>query len=269
MSWVMRQIITAMAVTLALTGGEAEATDLDIRILQGTDVVFLGEVHDNPEHHDTQVQAVLSIAPKALVFEMLTPLQAAVVAPDLLDNAEALEEALGWAESGWPDFSMYYPLFAVSEGMRIYGAQIPREVIRRSLGEGGIETALDGEAAQYGLTAPLPEAQQSVREALQMDAHCGALPAEMLPVMVMAQRLRDARLAQAASEALAETGGPVVVITGNGHARNDWGAPTLLDPQISVVTFGQLEADPTETPPYDAWVVTAPAPRDDPCAVFQ
>ena len=269
MSWPMKQTITAMAVTFALAGGVAGAEQLDISLLKGTDVVFLGEVHDNVKHHENQLVATLSIAPKAMVFEMLTPLQAAVVAPDLLDNAEALEEALGWAESGWPDFSMYYPLFAVSEGMRIYGAQVPREVIMRSLGDGGVEASLDGEAARFGLTTPLPEGQQAAREALQMEAHCDALPEEMLPVMVMAQRLRDARLAQAASAALAETGGPVVVITGNGHARNDWGAPTLLPAEISAVTFGQLEAEPAEMPPYDAWVVTAPAPREDPCEAFK
>ena len=64
---------------------------------------------------------------------------------------------------------------------------------------------------------------------MQMDAHCGALPEEMLGGMVEAQRLRDAALAEGVLAALAESSGPVVVITGNGHARLDWGAPRMLE----------------------------------------
>ena len=265
----MKYMVKAGALAFALAGAAAEAEQLDLSLLKGVDVVFLGEVHDNPVHHGNQAQATLSIGPKAIVFEMLTPFQAAVVAPDLLDNAEALEEALGWDESGWPDFSMYYPIFAVSEGARIYGAQVPREVVRRVLSDGDFSAAVGGEADLYGLTATLPEAQQAEREEMQMAAHCDALPEEMLPIMVTAQRVRDARLAQAATEALRDTGGPVVVITGNGHVRNDWGAPSMMDPGISVVTFGQLEAEPEGVPPYDAWIVTEAAEREDPCAAFK
>ena len=72
-------------------------------------------------------------------------------------------------------------------------------------------------AGFYALDKPLPPEQQEEREALQAAAHCDALPDDMLPVMVGIQRLRDARLAETALEALAMHGAPVVVITGNGH----------------------------------------------------
>ncbi|MDA5558415.1 ChaN family lipoprotein [Shimia sp. MMG029] len=265
----MKQMVTAAALAFALAGDAAKAEQLDHTLLQGVDVVFLGEVHDNPVHHSAQAGATLALAPKAMVFEMLTPEQAALVTPELLDDEAALGQALAWDDSGWPEFSMYYPIFAVSGGARIYGAQVPRGLAREVLSSGNMDAAMAGEASQYKLTEPLPEAQQTEREALQMEAHCNALPEEMLPIMVMAQRLRDARLAQSATQALRETGGPVVVITGNGHVRNDWGAPTLMDPSISVVTFGQLEAEPETAPPYDTWVVTAPVEREDPCAAFQ
>jgi uncharacterized iron-regulated protein len=90
--------------------------------------------------------------------------------------------------------------------------------------------------------------------------------------MVEAQRLRDAALAQAVLEALLETGGPVAVITGSGHARIDLGVPSVLrraEPELAVIAVGQIEAPAEPVQPYDLWIVTAPAPREDPCAVFR
>jgi uncharacterized iron-regulated protein len=93
----------------------------------------------------------------------------------------------------------------------------------------------------------------------------------MLPGMVEAQRLRDARFAQTALRALEETGGPVAVITGNGHARTDRGMPRALArlaPGVDVLSLGQLESRPAAPPPFDVWRVTEPAERPDPCAAF-
>ena len=89
--------------------------------------------------------------------------------------------------------------------------------------------------------------------------------------MVQAQRLRDAALARAVVLAIAETGGPVAVITGSGHARRDTGVPALLAlaaPDLAVLTIGQVEADPGPDAPYDLWIVTPATPRDDPCAAL-
>jgi uncharacterized iron-regulated protein len=105
-----------------------------------------------------------------------------------------------------------------------------------------------------------------------MQAHCGALPPERMAGMVEAQRLRDAALARAVLDALAETGGPIAVITGSGHARTDFGLPAALRaamPDLPVLSIGQIEAPAEPDQPFDYWIVTEPAPRDDPCAVFR
>ena len=109
------------------------------------------------------------------------------------------------------------------------------------------------------------------REALQMAAHCNALPESMLAGMVMGQRLRDAALARAVVQAFQVSGGPVAVITGNGHARKDWGIPAALDqaaPALSILSIGQFETTPQGNAPYDLYLVTDPAERDDPCKAF-
>ena len=90
-------------------------------------------------------------------------------------------------------------------------------------------------------------------------------------MMVSVQRLRDAALARAASDALKKYGPPVVVITGNGHARTDWGAPYVLEqatPEIKIFALGQGESGQGPDGGFDI-VSDAPAvSRGDPCAAF-
>lgn len=256
-------------VILAVLAGTAPGAEADLGSLPVADVYFLGEVHDNPLHHTNQAQAVAGLKPAALVFEMLTDAQAQAVTPSLRSDARALENALGWATSGWPDFSMYYPIFVASGAAQIYGAGVPREAVRAAMSEGVSEVTLEGEARKYGLLDDLQGAMQEAREAKQMAAHCDALPEDMLAGMVMAQRLRDAKLAQVAVQAFEETGGPVAVIVGNGHARIDWGAPSLIPQGISVYSIGQLERPRDAPQPYDMWITTAATPRSDPCEAFK
>ncbi len=150
---------------------------------------------------------------------------------------------------------------------------LEREDVREAVSAGAAEVFGSG-ASLFGLTDALDDDQQTEREAMQMAAHCDALPVDMLAGMVEAQRLRDAALARAVIAAMAETGGPVAVITGNGHAREDWGVPHALEraaPELRVVTVAQLEYLPENdsTLPYDFWIKTDPAPREDPCAAFE
>ena len=235
------------------------------------DIWVLGEVHDNPAHHRVQAEMTRQIAPAALVFEMLTPDQAHAALPALRGDARALEEALGWADSGWPDFGFSHPIFAAAPAAPVYGAGVPR-AMAQAAATGDIAVVFGPEAADFGLTAPLPAAEQSAREALQMAVHCDALPAGMLPRMVAIQRLRDASLARAALRAFRDTGGPVVVITGNGHARRDWGAPALLAraaPYLEIHALGQGEDGVAPEGVFDA-LRDAPAPeRTDPCEAFR
>lgn len=235
------------------------------------DVYVLGEVHDNPAHHQVQAEAVADLAPAALVFEMLTREQAHTANAMARDEAGALAEALDWEASGWPDFALYHPIFAAAPEARVYGAAVPRADARRAM-ETGVSRAFGEGAERYGLASQIDTEQLAERLNLQMDAHCGALPLDLLPAMVDLQRLRDAELARAALIALEETGGPAAVITGNGHARKDWGVPSYLGlaaPQVTVFALGQGEDGGVPEGGFDMVLDAPGVDRDDPCAVFR
>lgn len=258
----------------AVGAGERLVGPLDGSVLDdlpAVDVMILGEIHDNPAHHANQAAALRHLQPRVIVFEMLTEDQAAIVTPGLRRDEAALAAALNWQASGWPDFAFYYPLFVAAPQAHIYGAMVARDDIGTAI-QGDAAAAFGPDAARFGLVEPLPEDQQARREKVQMEAHCNALPPEVLPGMVMVQRLRDAALARAVSRAFDATGGPVAVITGNGHARIDWGVPAVLRraaPELTVLALGQFEDAPSASPPFDFWLVNDPVERDDPCKAFQ
>lgn len=232
------------------------------------DVVVLGEAHDNPHHHARQAEIVAEVQPKALVFEMLTEAQALAHIPGA--DADTLAAAFDWENSGWPDFAMYYPIFAAAADARVFGAGVPRAAARQAMTE-GLAFAFGIGAGAYGLTTPLDADEQAAREALQMRAHCDALPEDILPAMVDIQRLRDAQLAKMALRAFELTGGPVVVITGNGHARTDWGMPVYLkraDPDLSIIALGQGEDGIAPSGTFDVIEYTNGLEREDPCTAF-
>ena len=243
-----------------------------IERLKAADVVILGEVHDNPHHHRIQADIVAQVEPTAMVWEMLTQEVAQRMASVQSRDQAALEAALNWAQSGWPSFDMYFPIFQAAGDVPVYGGQVPRQLALAAIA-GGPEVALGGaeQAAALGVEQPLPESEMEDRLAAQMAAHCDALDASMLPMMVSIQRVRDAKLAQGAMFAIVDRLGPVVVITGNGHARTDWGVPVYLDraaPELDVVSIGQSE-DGLISGVFDVVIDSPSIERPDPCLAFQ
>lgn len=274
-SWQSRLTIPlfcAVSSFLAQTANAEELFPSAFGVLAEYDVVIVGELHDNQAHHDNQAAIAREISPSALVFEMLSAEQAKGGRGVPRFDQNTLDQALGWSEGAWSNFEMYFPIFRAHLDAEIYGAALDRNIMRSSVTDGAA-AQFEGNIALYGLDQRLDSAEQMKREALQMEAHCNALPETMLPGMVEAQRLRDAHFSKVTLQALKETGGPVLVITGNGHARTDWAMPRFLNraaPEVKVVSVGQLlqEAD---TPPYDRWIVTGDyTPLDgDPCAAFK
>ena len=268
--------LTVIGAALFVTEGWAATEFADE--FRGAEIVILGEIHDNPVHHRNQADLVRELQPDALVFEMIEPKIALSVTPQTRSDEAFLERLLSWEANGWPDFGMYYPIFEAAPKAAIFGGGAPRQDVLRAVRDGAADV-FGGASALFGIDEPLDPAQLSERIVLQREAHCNALPEEMLSGMVEAQRLRDAALASAAVAALLEAQTTddtpqVVVIAGNGHARDDWGVPALLRdyfsdaPGIEIKTFAQYERTAPDAAPYTNWIATEAADRRNPCDVF-
>lgn len=267
----MKRFFLALPLCASVTAVHADEIRTEgLLHLPDAQVYVLGEFHDSATHHENQAKAVAALAPTAMVFEMLTPEQVQSISSEERRSQTLFDAATNWSESGWPDLGLYWPIFAAAPDAVLYGGGVPRDALREAFSQGA-SAVFGDDAARFGLDQPLPLDQKEIRESEQFDAHCGAMPLEMMGGMVAAQRVRDANLARAALAALDEYGAPVVVITGNGHARTDWGAPAMMklaDPDLSIFSLGQLEAQSDDAPPYDAWLVTDRTERGDPCAAF-
>jgi uncharacterized iron-regulated protein len=242
--------------------------------------VLLGETHDNPDHHALQARLVRVAAhgrKPAIVFEMLDVSQQGALdaAPR---TADAIAEAVNWSHGGWPDFSLYRPIFdaALEAGLPIVAGNFTRAQMSAIVRQGAaklppdIATVLQREG---GLSAETSEAEKAEMRA----EHCGQLPESLLGPMVLAQHARDTQLAIR----MAHSDQGSILIAGSGHVRSDRGVPVhlaILAPGRAIVSVAFLEASPEmQQPqdyaaafgaprlPFDFVVFTPAAQREDPC----
>ncbi len=192
--------------------------------LAEADVVLIGEIHDNSDHHLLEAELItrfLLAHPEAHVaFEMLDETQAEALEPPPKD-ADTLGERVRWQATGWPSFALYRPVFqAVLDGSGTLVAAHPsRERVRASM-----HGVSDAEARELHLFPPL---SSPLREALVQeiaDSHCGHAPEAMIEPMVRAQSFKDAFMARA----MASVGGAALLVAGSGHVREDRGVPLFL-----------------------------------------
>lgn len=230
----------------------------------GARFVLLGEKHDNADHHRLQAEMVRAVAKSgrkpAVVFEMIDRSKQATVDEHLASAAnqvngqgdarvDAFGEAIGWAESGWPAWEIYRPVFAAVLEFRlpIVGAGLPRKEAMDIAKGGGLPAAL---VAKYKLDAPMPEPHQSALQQELVDSHCGHMPASMTQPMMNVQRARDALMADGLASGATADG--AILIAGGGHVRADRGVPWYLgEPEGSVVTIGFVEVSDGVTEPAD------------------
>ncbi len=231
--------------------------------------VILGETHDNPEHHRLQREVLEALAARGakrvLAMEQFDSEHQAAIDAAIAKgaDAEAIADAGRFDREGW-DWPLYRPLveFARARGWPLVAANLSRPEAR----------AIVADLTRSGL----PAADASLKNALETDiaeSHCRQRPdPERLTGMVEAQRARDARLARSL-----EPHEKTVLVTGNGHARRDRGAPVYL-PGEDVLSIGLLEVREGEADPrayldgfataasFDYLWFTPRAARKDPCA---
>ena len=251
---------------------------------------LLGEVHDNPAHHALRARLISELAARgarpAVVMEQfdLDRDDALRAAQASGRDAEGLADAGRLDRKGW-QWPMHKPILeaAVTAGLPVRAANLSRDLLRAD-----VQSLAEGDTARWSArfhAARWTEAQAAeLREDIAA-SHCGKVPDAIVPRLVLAQRLRDAAMAQALVDA--ETADGAILIAGDGHVRADLGVPVYLHapglPGAAArsISVGLLEATAEDrrrpdfprglvgdNPGFDYLGFTPPAPREDPCAAM-
>ena len=222
--------------------------------------VLLGEQHDNADHHRLQAALVGALASKghkpSLAFEMLEVDQQGAVDAALAQkpgDPDAIAQAVDWAHSGWPDWTLYRPIFAegVQLGLPIVAANLPKAQ-GKALGMQGTSALPPELVSRLGLDTPLPEEVSKAMRAELFQAHCGYVPEEAMEPMALVQRARDSQMAERL--AASDKGEGAILITGAGHARTDRGVPAQLArrvPGVQVRSVAFMEVSASKSKPEE------------------
>lgn len=213
--------------------------------------VLLGEKHDNPEHHDIQAEILrrmIAVGRKpALVWEMIGRGKQPAI-DDFLEaggtDADAFADAVGWAETGWPDWKFYRPIAeqALAAGLPIIAGNLDSATVRAISQDDLAETDL---GKTLRLDEPVPEQVMEMLLDEVYRGHCGLIPRDKLSPMVSVQIARDASLAEAMVRSAGMADG-AVLIAGGQHARRDTGAGFHLEQRFggkNIASIGLLEGD--------------------------
>jgi uncharacterized iron-regulated protein len=250
--------------------------------IAAADIALLGEIHDNPAHHQIQArllrQAIARGKRPALAMEQFdTDWQSAIDAARKAGATTAAIAQAGRISSGW-EWPLYQPLVlqALRERLPIVAANLSRERAR-GLASGGHAALGEGEARRLALDRNWSAEQGATLRRMLVDGHCGQ-DDPMIDRLVPVQRAKDAVMA----DRILGSGNAAVAIIGRSHARKDIGVPLYLReraPEKRLVSLGLVEVeaglgDPAAYPDaapglHDLVWFTPRALRPDPCAGFR
>jgi uncharacterized iron-regulated protein len=229
---------------LDLAAGKAVSFCEFMDRLASFDVIFVGEVHANPEHHLIQVQilqALITRVPSLNVgMEFLQQDQQEILDHYLMGDMteEAFLEAVDWKKTWGYPYHFYRPLFlaAKGEGIRLLALNAPRDIVKKVAREGLVGLGKE-ERVRIPREMDLSnEAHRSyVREIYERHDH-GDLG--KFDFFYEAQCLWDETMARNIAAFVNDPSGKMIVFSGNGHIIWKFGIPDRTQRRlpVSVVT---------------------------------
>lgn len=229
-------------------------TDL-INQLASADYILLGETHDNPTHHVLQQKILDALIRKgnrpAVVFEMFDREDSGAITTSYRQfphDADHIATAVAWNKSGWPDWGLYRPIIqtAMDANLPITAGNLSRkdakEIVLYQLGI--LQLLNQRIASQMGLLKPLGEKSKHTLKEKMHKSHGKHIPSELIPNMIIAQRVRDATLVEAMISG--NRGEGSILIAGKEHARTDYGVPFYLRHREPAAKIISLEFSDTQ-----------------------
>ncbi len=284
---VVKRLLISVLLSLSVSCASDPKTHFDLESLtpkEKTDfaeakVILLGEQHDNPLHHQIQTEILDTLGRqgrlKSVIFEQVDWEYQGALTQTNPNNVEKLGARLNWATSGWPAWEMYAPIFKTATRYRakLIAGGLPKNRVQ-ALYKNSYEIAFSAaEIERLKLRTPLDESAWALMRTEIYEGHCKMIPEDHTEKMLPVQRARDGALIKGYLRE-ADISGVTVFILGNGHARKEFGVPTLLknlDPKLKIWSVGMQEVGSTPFPPqaFDKVWVTQAAEREDPCEAMK
>jgi len=188
--------------------------------LATVDIVYVGERHDMPLHHQVQAAVVDAVTARragtVVGFEMLSIDQQPTLDAYLTGAMSESDFADFWNKHWGYAFSMYKPIFDAirANGARAVALNTPRAIIKQ-IARGGISSLTPAQRAQIPATInPIsnPDYLKYVNDSF--DGH-GPMPPDMRQRLLQAQTVWNETMGETIQTARGS--GPAVVIAGSGH----------------------------------------------------
>jgi uncharacterized iron-regulated protein len=246
------------------------------RAMLGHGVILLGETHDNGVQQrlrlDALRQLVATGARPVMAFEQFDRQHQADIDDARRERPGDATYLIGRAQGdpGW-NWDYYRPLveLALQYDLPIVAANLSRDDAMR-VATSGWSALFDAKTRDELKLDRVPADIERKQLSAVRAGHCNLLPAEQLQPLAQAQIARDIVMARSIRPYLDRD---VVLLAGNGHVRRDIGVPRWLPPDglAKAISIGLFEREqgipsPRSAQEFDAYLVTAPAERSDPCA---
>lgn len=216
-----------------------------IENLVSSDMIFIGEVHDNPEHHLIEVQILQALLARrfsrTVAMEFFAkPRQAAV--DRYLSGKSAEPEFLkdvDWKHQWSFDYSFYRPIILeIKENRgRILAINAPNDLVRKVAGS-GLKSLSPDERAQLAENIDLSSKRH--REYLAEIFKCHTHnQVKNFDNFYAAQCVWEDTMAENIAKYRKKTGNKLIVLTGNGHIINKFGIPdrTFRRVPVKIITI--------------------------------
>lgn len=220
--------------------GKAVSFDEMMDRIAQMELVFVGEVHDNPEHHLIQVQILMALAgssgPPDIAMEFFQRSHQQALDRYLMGelNEEELLREVDWNRTWGHGYHFYRPLllWAKQNRARVLAVNAPIDIVRKVAREGigGLSALERGELAE--------------RIHLEDNAHRAYLEKiyglhihrdlKRFDYFYQAQCVWEDTMAEAISDYFRDGGTRLVVFAGNGHIVNRFGIPDRTTGRIRV-----------------------------------
>lgn len=235
-----------------LEKGKALSFEQLIDQIASKDLIFIGEVHDNPEHHLIQVQIlqalVLRCGPMDIAMEFFQKPQQPFLDRYLkgeITESDFLKEA-DW-EKGWGfDYHYYRPLMLLAKqnGTRILAINAPRQIVKK-VARSGLKSLDELERNQLPENIDLSNKAHRayVHRAFKEHGH-GDL--KDFDYFYEAQCVWEDTMAHNLAEYFRRDHGKLIVFAGNGHIIHKFGIPlrTANRAPVSMVTIMPYPINP-------------------------